>query len=164
MRIVVTPAGKKGKSRIYFIEVLDGTRSVHAESVEGTNKRDEVIWRLAELYNVLDISIKEEKEDFKFAEIPSIPVLEEGEADEFFEDNREFVYARVLQAVTEGLKAKQKSIRLFELNGTGVYLTSNRIDWKNGVQDALEYFLSVEQYDKCIIARQLMLKLASITL
>ena len=159
MKIVVTSTGKKGKIKTFTIEVFDEGRVIYTELVEGLHRRDEAIWRLAELYNALDIDTVEGKEEFRYTEIPTVPVLEESEADEFFEENSEFVYSRILQAVSEGIKAKQDSIRLFELNGSGVYMTSNRSEWKIGVQQALDYFLSVEQYDKCIIARQLMSEL-----
>jgi hypothetical protein len=151
VKLIVTSIGKKGKQKSYLIEVLDGDRVLHSETVQGVGKRDETVWQLAELYNALDIDMKESREEFKFAEIPSIPVLEEEEADEFFEDNKEFVF--------EGLKSGRKVIRLFELNGTGIYITSNQEDWKSGVQQALDYFLSLEQYDKCITARQLLTEL-----
>ena len=84
---------------------------------------------------------------------------QEEEADEFFEDNQDFVYSRILEAVEEGIRATRESIRLFELNGTGVYITSQKEEWKNGVHQALDYFVAVEQYDKCIIARQILHKL-----
>lgn len=158
MKILVTAIGK-GKTRKFTISVLDNDTIIYTETVQGVAERDKMIWKLAELYDAVDVDIKEGKEEFMFVEIPSIPVLEEDEADEFFEDNKEFVYDRILQAVNEGLHLKRNSIRLFELNGTGVYITSNRADWKNGVQQALDYFLSVEQYDKCVTARQLMLQL-----
>ena len=98
-------------------------------------------------------------EEFRFTDIPSIPVLELEEADVFFDENSEFVYERILQAVEEGIIANRNEIRLFELNGTGVYVTSNRPDWSQGVQQALDYFILLEKYDKCIIARQLLQKL-----
>jgi len=158
MKIIVTSTGKKKKT--YHVEVVDGSISVHKESVNSIEERDELVWQLADLYNALDIEVMDGKtEEFKFTEIPSIPVLEEEEADEFFDDNSEFVFDRILQAVEEGVIAKRDSIRLFELNGTDVYITSNREDWKSGVQQALDYFAAVEQYSKCIVARQLMLKL-----
>jgi hypothetical protein len=158
MKIIVTSTGKRKKT--HHVEVLDGTISVHKESVTGIKERDELVWRLADLYGALDIEVVDEPaEEFKFTPIPSIPVLEEEEADEFFDDNSEFVYDRILQAVEEGVRSKRDSIRLFELNGTDIYITSNKKDWKGGVQQALEYFISVEQYDKCIVARQLMLRL-----
>ena len=159
MKIVVTSSGRKN-NRTFTIEVLDGQAIIHTEAADGVKKRDEVVWKLADLYGALDIEMIEAKPaEFKFTEIPSIPVLEEEEADEFFDDNSEFVFDRILQAVEEGVIAKRDSIRLFELNGTDVYITSNREDWKSGVQQALDYFASVEQYNKCIVARQLMLKL-----
>lgn len=159
MKIVVTSIGKKGKNKIYQIEVMDGERILHKESATGVTIRDEVVWKLAELYNAVDIDMREIKEEFKFAEIPSIPVLEEDEADEYFESNKDFVYSRILQAVGEGIQSNRETIRLFELNGTGVYITSNKIDWVTGVQQALEYYVTAEQYDKCIIARQLLQEL-----
>lgn len=160
MRIVVTQANRKNNKRVYNIEVLDGDAVIHSESVQGVKKRDESVWKLADLYGAVDIEMREEKvTEFKFTEIPSIPVLEESEADEFFEDNSDFVYQRVLQAVEEGVRSDRTSIRLFELNGTGVFMTSNKQDWKNGVEQALEHYIQTEQYDKCIAARNLMSKL-----
>lgn len=159
MKIVVTSSGRRN-NRTFTIEVLDGQAIIHTEAADGVKKRDEVVWKLADLYGALDIEMIEAKPaEFKFTEIPSIPVLEETEADDFFEDNQEFVYARILQAVEEGIRAQRDSIRLFELNGTGVYITSDKDDWKNGVQQSLEYFIAIEQYDKCIIARQILQKL-----
>lgn len=152
MKIVVTVTGKKGRFKTYLIEVIEGERIIQSETAEGAVQRDEIVWKMAELYNILDI---ETREELKFTTIPSIPVLEEVEADEFFEDNREFVYDRILQAVSEGLTFNRTSIRLFELNGTGVYITSNRGDWKGGLQDALDYYVSIEDYDKCTYTKEL---------
>lgn len=158
MKIVVILTTKKN---VFWVEVLDGSRSVHSETVRGIKNRDELVWKLADLYNIDDIDIRDAKaqDDFKYSEIPSIPVLEEDEADEFFENNSVFVYDRILGAVSEGVTQGLDSIRLFELNGTGVYITSKKSDWRNGVQQALDYFISIEDYTKCIVARQLMLKL-----
>lgn len=147
-------AGKKGKN--FLIQVIDGANIIHSETAKGLQERDETVWKLADLYNALDIEMVSVQEEFKFTEIPSIPVLEEEEVDEFFESNSDFVYVRILQAVEEGVRSGRDSIRLFELNGTGVYITSNKKDWKNGVQQALDYFITTEQYDRCIAARQLM--------
>lgn len=159
MKIVVTSLGKKGKKK-YNIQVLDGGYLVHEETTQTIKGRDEAVWKLADLYGAIDIEMRDGKEEeFKFAEIPSIPVLEEDEADEFFEDNSDFVYERILQAVEEGIRSKRNAIRLFELNGTGVYITSEKEEWKSGVEQAMEYYVSVEDYAKCIVARQLLTKL-----
>jgi hypothetical protein len=160
MKILVTTTGSK-KNKKYIVQVLDGESSIHEESVDNVSDRDALVWKLADLYGAVDIEMKDvmKAEEFRFSEIPSIPVLEESEADTFFEEECEFVYDRILQAVEEGIKMDQQTIRLFELNGTDVYITSNKEDWKNGVEQALEYYVQKEQYDKCIQARQLMSKL-----
>lgn len=156
MKILVTTT-PTSTSKKYLIEVVEGNTVLHTEVAKDIVNRDKIVWSLADLYNTVDIEMKDDKEeDFKFSTIPSIPVLEEEEADEFFEENKELVYTRILQAVEEGIESGRDSIRLFELNGTGVYITSNKVDWKEGVSQALEYFLSMEEYDKCVQIRQLM--------
>lgn len=159
VKIIVVSSKDKNVDDLYTIVVLDGADVVHSEEVSTIKHRDATVWKLADLYGVVDIEMKHEKAIPKFAEIPSIPVLEESEADVFFEENCELVYGRIIQAVSEGLRFGRESIRLFELSGTNVYITSDKPDWKTGVQQALDYYVSVEQYDDCIKARQLLTKL-----
>jgi hypothetical protein len=161
MKIIVTPTGKKANKKVFVVTVLDGLVPIHSESVHGVGERDKLVWKLADLYGAIDIEIQEtEREDeFKYSEIPSIPVLEESEAEEFFETNKEIVFGRIVKAVEEGVKMQLKTIRVFELNGTGVYITSKVDDWKSGVEEALEYYVSTEQYKKCIKVKQLLSKL-----
>lgn len=66
------------------------------------------------------------------------------------------MFNRILKAVEEGATMGLDHIRLFELNGTGVYLTSDQADWKTGVEKAIDYFISTEEYEKCIIGKQLL--------
>lgn len=158
MKIVVTKSATKKQS--YIIAVVDSGNCIHKESVDGVAKRDEVVWKLADLYNALDIEIIEPNpEEFKFSEIPVIPVLDEEEADEFFEENKEIIYDRIVQAVKEGIHVNRSEIRLFELNGTGVYMTSKRAHWKQGLEQALRHFIDLEAYEKCISVKQLIAKL-----
>lgn len=162
MKIQVAVVGVR-QARKFVVQVWNGSELVHEEAVSTVTDRDSLVWKLADLYGCVDIEIKDEDmktiDEFRFSEIPSIPVLEEDEADIFFEEESELVYNRIIQAVSEGLKMDQEIIRLFELNGTDVYITSKREDWKNGVEQALEYFVQKEEYDKCIAARQLLSKL-----
>lgn len=159
MRIIVTEL--MGKSKQYLVEVLDDQNFVvYSEQVKGVKLRDNVVWKLAELYNVVDIQTKKDKkETFMFSEIPSIPVLDEEEAEYFFEENKDFVYDRILQAVDEGIAAGRGNIRLFELSGTEVYITSEQQEWLQGVQQALEHFTETEQYEKSGIAKSIIDKL-----
>lgn len=158
MKIVVTQAGKKKQS--YIVAVVDSGMCIHKETVTGIKNRDEVVWKLADLYGALDIEIVEPKpQEFKFSEIPSIPVLDEQEASDYFEENMEAVYDRIVQAITEGLHVNRDEVRLFELNGTGVYMTSKRPYWNRGLDQALQYYIKIEAYEKCIAIKQLLAKL-----
>lgn len=159
VKIIVVSNKDNTINELFTIVVMDGAVVVYSETVNTLKQRDATVWKLADLYGAVDIEMKQEKSQAKFAEIPSIPVLEESEADIFFEDNRDLVYGRILQAVTEGIKFGRSSIRLFELNGTNIYITSDKSDWKTGVQQALDYYVSVEQYGECVKAKHLLSKL-----
>ena len=167
MKIVVSLVSSTKGSK-HLIQVLDCNSVVHSELTDTIDKRDALVWSLAETYNVLDIEVKhndpdqeyfDKYVDFRFSEIPSIPVLDEQDADVFFNDHENLIYTRIIKAVEEGIIMELKEIRLFELSGTGVYLTSQRGDWKNGLEKAIQYFISTEDYEKCIISKQLIGKL-----
>lgn len=163
MKIVVSLVSSTRGSK-HLIQVLDRNNIVHSETTDTIDKRDALVWALAETYNVLDIEVTSnkkylEEDEFRYSEIPSIPVLDEEDAEAFFDDHEEAVYSRILEAVEEGLFLGLDEIRLFELNGTDVYLTSERDSWKSGVEKAIEYFVKEEQYERCIAGRQLLNKL-----
>lgn len=158
MKIVVKSEGSK-KSEKFIIDVIDGDNVIHSESVKGLQERDRIVWKLADMYGALDIEIVQPREGFKLSEVPSIPVLEEEEAELFFEENSEFVYNRILQAVEEGIESGNNTINLFELNGSGVCITSEKSNWRHGVQQALDYYTVNEMYDRCARADLLLKKL-----
>ena len=158
MKIVVTRTNKKKQS--YEVAVVDGVTPIHKETVSGIKNRDEVVWKLADLYGAMDIEIIEPKpKEFKFSEIPNIPVLDEEEAEQYFEDCEEAVYDRIVVAIKEGLHTKRSVVRLFELNGTGVYLTSDRSNWKGGLQQVLQHYIRIEAYEKCTAVHELIDKI-----
>ena len=134
----------------FRITVTNGNNIVDEETVLGTNNRDDLVWKWCDLYNTVDVILHDHKrKEFKYSVIPSIPVLEEAEAEEFFETQQEFVYRRVVQAVSEGVETSLESIRLFELNGTENYITSQREHWGAGLISALKFFESKEDYEMC---------------
>jgi len=164
MKIVVTTISRKGSNK-HLIQVVDCNNIVHSETTQTISQRDKIVWQLAETYNVLDIEVRRSSlesktkvphEEFRFSEIPSIPVLDLQDAECFFDENEDVVFNRILKAVEEGATMGLDHIRLFELNGTGVYLTSDQADWKTGVEKAIDYFISTEEYEKCIIGKQLL--------
>lgn len=159
MKIVVSQS-TSGKPNRFTIQVFDGSRVVDSRNATGLVERDKIVWELADLYDALDIELRGKvallPEEFRFSEIPSIPVLTESEADDFFEQNLEFVYNRIVQAVTEGVVADRETIRLFELNGTGVYITSDRPNWKMGLHQAMQHFITEEAYEKCAETKKIL--------
>ena len=163
MRIIVsTVPSKKGNK--HLVQVVDNDVIVYSETTATIEQRDKLVWQLAETYNALDIEVTRnnrqlDEDDFRFSEIPSIPVLDEEDAEAFFDDHEDAVFNRILEAVEEGVFLGLDEIRLFELNGTDVYLTSDKDSWKSGVEKAIEYFVKEEQYEKCIVGRQLLSKL-----
>lgn len=168
---IVAELVKRRSKTVFLVRAVDGDSIIDEKTATSINKRDELIWSFAEQFNTTDITIIDpdkkprkqtktvKKEKFKFSQIPSIPVLDMQDASDFFDDNEDFVYNRVLIAVDEGLNAKRDTIRLFELNGTGVYITSDKVDWKPGVENAERYFLEREEYEKCAVCRDLLKRL-----
>ena len=164
MKIIVSIVSTK-KGSTHLIQVMDNSAVIHSETATNIEQRDKLVWQLAEMYNALDIEVTHSKkpsdnlEEFRFSEIPSIPVLDEEDAEAFFEDHEDAVYDRILEAVGEGLFLELDEIRLFELNGTDVYLTSDKENWRSGIEKAIDYFVKIEQYEKCIVGKQLLNKL-----
>lgn len=166
MKIIITTL-QSGKGEMHQIDVMDGKRILHSQTATTIKQRDDIVWDLAEMYRVVDIDIKPQDkrsekqmtQDFKYTEIPSIPVLSEEDAVEFFDIESDLVFNRIMKAVEEGLTMNLDSIRLFELNGTGLYLTSECPQWKDGLQRSLQYFLAKEDYLKCAEVRDLMNRL-----
>ena len=163
MRIIVSTVPTK-KGNKHLVQVVDNDVIVYSETTTTIEQRDKLVWHLAETYNALDIEVTQNKkqldeDDFRFSEIPSIPVLDEEDAEAFFDDHEDAIYNRILEAVEEGVFLGLDEIRLFELNGTDVYLTSDKDSWKSGVEKAIEYFVKEEQYEKCIVGRQILSKL-----
>jgi hypothetical protein len=161
MKIVVTIV-ESSKGTKHCINVIDGKEVVHSSTATTIKERDTIIWNLADLYDTVEINIqtpKQQTKDFKYSEIPTIPVLDEDEAVDFFEDKTEWVFDRIVQAVTEGLFMKSNEVRLFELNGSTTYMTAEKSGWKAGIKSALEYYISVEAFEKCTPTKQLLEKL-----
>jgi len=159
VKIVVTKTSHTAGKNTFKIEVVDGESVVYTDSATDIRVCDSKVWSLSELYNIVDIEIYTKKAKkgigFKLSEIPSIPVLDEQEAEDFFDDNKDFVFNRVIQAIGEGIQTKRDQIRLFELGGMGSYMTTDRVYWVNGLVDAIKYFESQEDYEQCHKAKLL---------
>ena len=72
---------------------------------------------------------------------------------------KEVVIEEVVVAIKEGIEKKKKSISLFEIANSNYYIDIEKQQWKASLQNALDYYIEKEQYDKCIECRDLISKL-----
>lgn len=159
MKIVVNTIINDDNEIIYVINVYDGKSCIHNTSSITIKDRDRIVWELAETYNILEIEMREETKEFKLQEIPTIPVIDQDEADTWFEENPDFVFDRIVTAIKEAIKLNRNIVRLFELSGSGVYMTSNKRDWISGLEKALNHYQVSENYEKCAVIKMLINKL-----
>lgn len=62
-------------------------------------------------------------------------------------------------AVKDGIRKNKKTIELFEISDTKMCLNIEKEDWKSSLNQAMEYFSSMENYDKCVECRELIKQL-----
>lgn len=62
-------------------------------------------------------------------------------------------------AIKEGIRTNKKSISLFEIAESDCYVELKKEKWKSSLENAIEYFLESEDYNKCIECRDLIKKL-----
>lgn len=62
-------------------------------------------------------------------------------------------------AIKEGINKNKNSISLFEVANSEYYIELRKDKWKSSLENALEYYLEKEEYDKCIECRDLINKL-----
>ena len=58
-------------------------------------------------------------------------------------------------AIKEGMKKNKKSTPIFEIAGSDCYLEIEKDKWKLSLENALNYYVEHEDYDKCIECRDL---------
>jgi len=72
---------------------------------------------------------------------------------------KEVVIEEAISAIKEGIEKKKSSISLFEVAYSDYYIDIKRDKWKSTLEKVLEYYLELEDYDKCAEARDLINKL-----
>ena len=72
---------------------------------------------------------------------------------------REIVIEETIVAIKEGINKKKKSISLFEIAGSDCYIELGKDQWKLSLENAIEYYIEKEDYNKCIECRDLIGKL-----
>jgi len=72
---------------------------------------------------------------------------------------KQVVIEETILAIKEGIKKKKKSIPIFEIAGSDCYVEIEKDKWKLSLENAINYYVEIEDYDKCIECRDLISKL-----
>lgn len=72
---------------------------------------------------------------------------------------RNAVIQETIIAIKEGILKKKQTIPLFEVANSQYYINIERKHWKRALSTAIDYFVELEDYDKCIECRELIKKL-----
>ena len=74
-------------------------------------------------------------------------------------DVKEVVIEETIFAIKDAIKRKKTSIELFEVADSGFYVQLNKDKFKSSLENAIEYFIEKEEYDRCVECRDLINKL-----
>ena len=69
------------------------------------------------------------------------------------------VYKSLIDGVTEAIKTNKKEIKLCEVKNSNTYITIEKPEWKKSLDSALEYYISIEEYEECSKIKNLIDKL-----
>jgi hypothetical protein len=165
MKIIIQTDRSEIKPK-YKVLVNDDKDTIQEQTVHTIEERDSLVWKLVQIYNVEDIEfveIKKAKQRIRLSEPPVVDFEDEETLIEFMKDNIYLLCNRLMEAVEEGLYYNLNTIKVLALGDTGVYLTSDRKDWVNGLMTATNYFETVEDYEGCLIANSLIKQLRNET-
>jgi len=86
--------------------------------------------------------------DVDYSEIINIPGV------------KDTVMEELVLAIKEGMSKKKKSISLFALADTDYYINIEKEQWSTSLNNALNYYVGIEDYDKCVECRNILNKLS----
>lgn len=120
--------------------------------------RDKMIFDWCEMHDIVDIehiamdkiqNIDKEKEIDLNEIVPVIPYTDSFQLEDYFDDNNDYIFNRIIDSIADGIKHKRKKIKLFQINESGIFVQSLKRDWPAGLRVAHSYFKDTEDYKKC---------------
>lgn len=72
---------------------------------------------------------------------------------------KDLVLNEAVTAIKDGILRNKKSISLFGIANSNLVLDLKKEKWKSTLQNSMDYFAELEDYDKCIEIRDLISKL-----
>lgn len=72
---------------------------------------------------------------------------------------KNIVLNETIYAIKDGINKKKNSIFIFEIANSDLLIELKKDDWESTLKNSLEYFIEIEDYNKCIEIRDLIEKL-----
>ena len=61
--------------------------------------------------------------------------------------------------IADGIKDDLESVNIAEIKHTDIILSVSKDEWKSGLEKAMEYYITTEEYEECSIIKRLIKKL-----
>lgn len=62
---------------------------------------------------------------------------------------RDIVYSQTVWGIRDAIKRKAKHAKIVEINSTGQYLTIEKQDFKLALENSIQYYEVLEDYESC---------------
>jgi len=62
---------------------------------------------------------------------------------------RDIVYSQTVWGIRDAIKRKAKHAKIVEINSTGQYLTIEKQDFKSALENSIQYYEVLEDYEAC---------------
>ena len=85
-----------------------------------------------------------------------IPVFEFSEE---LSPKKRQVYKSLVDGVSEAIKTNKNEIKLCEVKNSNLYITVEKQEWKKSLDSALQFYIDIEEYEKCSKIKKLIDKL-----
>ena len=61
--------------------------------------------------------------------------------------------------IAEGIEGNLESVNVAEIKHTDIILSVSKDEWKPGLEKAMEYYITTEEYEECIKIKKIIKKL-----
>lgn len=82
---------------------------------------------------------------------PLVPSSEVAKSDSF----KLAVFTETLNGIKDAVNKKRTVATLFSIKGSDINIELKKSEWKNALQECIEYYSEQEKYEKCIEIKQL---------
>lgn len=70
-------------------------------------------------------------------------------------DIKKYTFDRATDAIFLGIAQKKKVVNLFKIPGKNETIVQERPSWKETLENALQFYAGIEDYNKCIECREM---------